>query len=774
MQFFTILFYRFYYRRKIMKIGHITLSLTFLFAIINAGTIKGKVTLGNDNTTLSGITIHLLEKKLRFDTDENGVFIIPNLTKGTHTIEISYAGFKKVIIHDIAIDDENSIKELTVNLHESPFLLGEIVVTGTRTPKQLADVPIPTSVISQKEIRARNAVRLDDILSEQTGLSTVAFLGTGVQLQGLDPDYTLILIDGEPIIGRRGGTLDLKRINVGNVKQIEIVKGPTSALYGSDALAGVVNIITERPQEPLSGKLSFRYGTHNTADLSATLESKLDDLGTTVLLQHSISDGYDFEPTTPSTTAPPYTSYTVSPNITYSIDSNIDLQLSGRIYFEEQEDPTVELASLTDWSLSPKLTYKFAPETKLMLKGYSARYKNTEDFYVDSLKSFADRELFDQTISKAETEFSSAIKTSYIVTAGAGYLYETVEADRIANGKQDATSVFAYAQNEWIPCPWFDLVASYRFDSHSDYAVRFSPKVSIMLRPIDQITIRSSYGSGFKAPTFQQLYLDFTNPAAGGYMVFGVVGFEDRLNREVGRGNVVAVLRDPKSIQTIRPEYSVAYNAGIDIEPFTELFIKLNAFYNDIEDLIDAVAVATTGNGASIYSYMNLNRVFTRGVDSEIKYSPVEGLALSAGYQYLDAKDKHIVDDIKAGKIYKPTPNGARKVKETEYGGLLNRSKHSGNLKLLLDHEETGTLFSLTFIVRDKYGYADLNGNLILDDKSEYVKGYAITNISVMQKVWNTLTIHGGIDNVFGRTNPELIPSLSGRIIYGGLSYQFK
>ncbi|MEW5799448.1 MAG: TonB-dependent receptor [Bacteroidota bacterium] len=757
-----------------MKIGQLTLLLTFLCAIVNAGAIKGKVTLGNDSTTLSGVSIHLLDKKLRFSTDENGMFIIPNLTKGIHTLEISYAGFKKEIIQEIEITDDYSTKELTVNLHETPFLLGEIVVTGTRTAKQLADVPIPTSVVSQKEISARNAVRLDDILSEQTGLSTVAFLGTGIQLQGLDPDYTLILLDGEPIIGRRGGTLDLKRINVGNVKQIEIVKGPTSALYGSDALAGVVNIITERPQEPLSGKLSLRYGTHNTADLSATFESKLENLGATVLLQRSSSDGYDFEPTTPSTTAPSYTSYTVAPNLTYSMDSNIDLQLSGRIYFEEQEDPTVELASLTDWSLSPKLTYRFAPETKLMLKGYSARYKKAEDFYVDSIKSFADRELFDQTISKAETEFTSAIKTSFIVTAGAGYMYETVEADRIANGKQDATSVFAYAQNEWIPCPWFDFVASYRFDSHSDYAVRFSPKVSMMLRPIDQITIRSSYGSGFKAPTFQQLYLDFTNPAAGGYMVFGVVGFVDRLNREVNRGNVVAILRDPKSIQTIRPEYSTAYNVGIDIEPIPELLIKMNAFYNDIEDLIDAVAVATTSNGSSVFSYMNLNKVFTRGFESEVKYSPIEGITLSAGYQYLEAKDKQVVEDVKAGKIYKPTPNGSRKVKESEYGGLLNRSKHSGNLKILYDYEATGTLFNLSFIFRDRYGYADLNGNLILDDKTEYVKGYALINISVMQIVWNTLAIHGSIDNLFDRTNPELIPSISGRIIYCGLSYQFK
>lgn len=752
----------------------IFLLLLCMSALSLSGTIRGRVMLGKESVTLAGVHVLLVEKRTHTFTDENGNFFIEQIEEGSYTLKISYAGYSAETITDFELESPRSVKTIVVNLKEAPFQLGETVVTATRTAKQLSDVPVPTSIVSQKEISARNAIRLDDILSEQTGLSTTSFLGTGVQLQGLDPDYTLILVDGEPVIGRRGGTLDLKRINVGNVKQIEIVKGPTSALYGSDALAGVINIITEKPLYPFSGKFSLRYGTHNTAEFSAALEAKSDRLGATVLLQRSSSDGYDFEPNTPSTTSPQFFGYTVSPTLSYVVTDNIDVQLNGRTYVETREDPTVEKATLTDWGLSPKLTYKFAPETKLVLKTYASQYKNIEDFYSSSTQSFSERELFDQTISKTESEFSSAMTTSYIITAGAGYIYETVHADRIAHGKQDATSLFAYAQNEWIPCPWFDLVASYRFDSHSDYASRFSPKVSMMFRPIDELTIRTSFGSGFKAPTFQQLYLDFTNPAAGGYMVFGAVGLEDRIQKETERGNVESILIDPGTIQRIRPEYSIAYNIGIDIEPVEKLLLRLNAFSNDIKDMIDAVAVARTANGASIFSYVNLNRVYTRGIESEIKYSPVHGMTLSAGYQYLEAKDKQVLDDIRAGKIFKPTPSGARKVKESEYGGLLNRSPHTGNFKALYDHDQTGTTVNLTLIVRDKYGYADLNGNLILDDKTEYVKGYAVANISVGQRVWNTLSFHGGIDNIFDRTNPEFIPSLSGRIFYGGISYQFK
>jgi outer membrane receptor for ferrienterochelin and colicins len=93
-------------------------------------------------------------------------------------------------------------------------------------------------------------------------------LGNGIQIQGLNPDYTLILIDGEPLIGRYAGTLELSRITTGNIRKIEIVKGPSSSLYGSEALAGVINIITD---QPLVDKLNagIRYGSRNTLDLSA-------------------------------------------------------------------------------------------------------------------------------------------------------------------------------------------------------------------------------------------------------------------------------------------------------------------------------------------------------------------------------------------------------------------------------------------------------------------------------------------------------------------------
>ena len=146
--------------------------------------------------------------------------------------------------------------------------LDEIVITATKTERSLSKIPLPVTSISAKEIHALGSSRLQDVLLEQVGINIVPQingLGNGLQLQGLNPDYTLILIDGEPVVGRYTGSLELNRITAGEIKKIEIVKGPSSSLYGSDALAGVVNIITHKS---LTNKLTaqIKYAERNTLD----------------------------------------------------------------------------------------------------------------------------------------------------------------------------------------------------------------------------------------------------------------------------------------------------------------------------------------------------------------------------------------------------------------------------------------------------------------------------------------------------------------------------
>ena len=150
-----------------------------------------------------------------------------------------------------------------------------IVVTANRSERKLSNTAVPTILISKNTINQTGSLKLQDILQEHTGIILVnSTLGTslngypnpfgqGVQMLGLDPAYTAILLDGEPLVGRNAGILKLGRIATGNIKQIEIVKGPSSSLYGSEAMAGVINILTETPtSEKLS--LQLQHASNNT------------------------------------------------------------------------------------------------------------------------------------------------------------------------------------------------------------------------------------------------------------------------------------------------------------------------------------------------------------------------------------------------------------------------------------------------------------------------------------------------------------------------------
>ncbi|MCU0468049.1 MAG: TonB-dependent receptor plug domain-containing protein, partial [Arcicella sp.] len=190
--------------------------------------------------------------------------------------------------------------------------LEEVVVTATRNERMLSSLPMPVTLINQKQIKSMGALRLNEVLAEQTGLFIQNDHGQGIQIQGFSPDYTLILLDGEPLVGRTAGTLELSRLAVGNIKQIEIVKGPSSSLYGSEALAGVVNIITEKPNRTM-GSFSARYGTNQTSDLSGSIGFRKNKLGANLFVNRYQSGGYDFTPEVFGATVSPFQNYTFTP-----------------------------------------------------------------------------------------------------------------------------------------------------------------------------------------------------------------------------------------------------------------------------------------------------------------------------------------------------------------------------------------------------------------------------------------------------------------------------
>ncbi len=659
----------------------------------------------------------------------------------------------------------------------------EVVVTATRSEKELEEVAIPVSVISKKRIEQQGAMRLNEVLEEQTGLAIMYDHGTGVQMQGFSPAYTLILIDGEPIVGRTAGTLELTRFTVANIERIEIVKGPSSSLFGSEALGGVINIITKQAEEPFKVRLNTRYGSFNTADISAIVEGKMDKLAASLILNRNSSNGYDLTPETQSRTAPEFYNYTINPKLCYNFSDATMLALSARWLTESQQGISQTAAarlidskqSLNDWNISANLTHKFSPFVKTNLRAYSARYEsNFTDTYRDDESLFFSG-AFDQGMLKIESQTDWVMSSKNILTIGAGYIDERVTADRIYGGTRTMNTVYIYAQDEFIPIPQLNLTASFRYDRNSDFGSQLSPRIAALIKPLNWLAIRASVGSGFKAPTFQQLYLDFTNAQAG-YSVFGSTNVRESISLLQQSGQIQSILLDPNQLEQIRAESSVAFNLGVELNPIQALSFKVNLFRNNVRDLIATQPIAVRTGGGNIFTYFNLNRVFTEGIETELTLKPFPNWTISAGYQLVDVKDVKVLEEIRAGRLGRTEGDVLNPVfvpiRESEYGGLFGRSRHLLNVKLLYENSEYGFSGFVRGVIRSRYGFADLNGNLILDNDNEYAPGYAIWDITLNKKLWAGFGLQAGIDNIFNQTDIRYTPFLPGRILFVGVRWE--
>ena len=658
--------------------------------------------------------------------------------------------------------------------------LDEVVISATRSERQMGALPMPVSVITQQQIKAMGSMRLTEILGEQTGLFIVNNHGNGVQVQGFNPDYTLILVDGEPLIGRTAGTLELDRLAVGNIKQIEIVKGPASSLYGSEALAGVINIITETPHKT-QATASARYGTNATTDLSTTLSLRQNKARLSFFLNRNASQGFDHTSSTLAPTVAPHTNYTLQPKLSYAFTKNTTLSVSSRLFEEQQQnrfslggpdDQLVEgVGKIRELTLNPTLRHKVSKKVVFDARLYSSLYSTTSELNYQQTSAPYERTFFRQSFLRPEIQSQITLNEKNLLTVGAGSISERVEATRYSQLHRFTTQ-YVFVQYEYFPTNKLHWIFGGRYDRHSAYNDQFSPKAAVRYELSDRWAIRASAGAGFKAPDFRQLYLNFTNTVAG-YSVYGYNEVQAQLQQLRQRGQLAELLINPDELEELAAERSFSINLGATHQTPNGWKTTLNLFRNDVNNLIESQLVARTTSFQSIFSYRNLRQVYTQGIELETgKKIQLSGamLHLMSGYQFLDAKDKAVLSALREGTIFRRDPEilTTSRVGLSDYGGLLGRSVHSANVRVFYELK-SGWGFTIRGIYRGRFGIADLNGNTILDTSEEYASGYWLWNTS-LSKTIHALTIQAGSDNLFGFTDPINVPNLAGRLLWVRLS----
>jgi len=498
----------------------------------------------------------------------------------------------------------------------------EIVVTGSRTEERIDRAANATEVIRRAEIEKSGARDAAELLEERSGMQVVrSFRGSELQLRGLDPEYTLILIDSMRVPGQIDGAIDLTRYGVENIERVEIVRGPGSALYGSDAMGGIVNILTRESKRDFEADAFGSYGQRNVIDVSGTVAgrpfeplrlqlsadwhradaySKPGEIDTRVSGRNQWSSGMriTLEPDERHT-------FIVRGSYLHAEYTGVDAAAGGAVYdrTQLQEQPQIGLEHRLQAS----------PLVRLVSR---VNYSQFRDQYLQDqrggtqLDRYEDnREHLGQLNSIASFAWSEAHRS----TLGVEELLQQLDSERLSRSGQRFRFA-AFGQHAWLVYSQggseLEIVPGVRLDADSQFGTQVSPKLALRFRPFTGLELRASYGRGFRAPTFQELLLRFENPSVG-YIVIG--------NPDLGA------------------ETSHGVDAGARL--FNELGeLSLTFFRNDLTNMITYVLTGSDAAGM-VFTYDNATYAWTTGIEAAATLRVRDELSFVLGYTWLNTWD---------------------------------------------------------------------------------------------------------------------------------------
>lgn len=671
---------------------------------------------------------------------------------------------------------------------DSSRTLNGVEVKAVHLETLTSRAAMPVTVINRKALEMMGSRRLDEVMREQTGITIVNDISAGsraigMQLQGFSSDYILILIDGQPMIGRNAGNFDLSRITVSDIERIEIVKGASSSLFGSEALGGVVNIITRQQITAPQGQAIVRYGTQNTQDLTLEGETPFADKKGSLNLNGNFyhTDGYNVNSfLSKGATAPPYDSYSLQGRLRYKLTPRQSLSVAGRwalrnsinesVYSSAQvTNSTRDVLRESDVNGAVVLQSALGKGWQLKTQYYLTRYSSSQDVSTGKSVALTSND-FVQYFHRLEEQVQYVPSDHLSFIGGVGGNLELMDS-------RDLRSEYAYLQSDWRVTNKFTTRLGVRYDHSDFYGGRLNPSAGLKYSLSDKLAFTAAFGTGYKTPDFQKRYQVFTNPQAG-YTVLGVEEVAQQIAAMQAAGLISEVRPVAKNINTaLMPETAISYNVGINYTPVQKLRIDVNGFYNQLHNFINTVQIATRTNFQPVYSYINLDRSFTGGMEGSVSVHLLRGLDVSVGYQLLYAKDRGIMDSIRNGaypynKIRNSNTGETRTSKVSDYIGLENRSRHMANFRVFYEYTPWGISATFRANYKSRSGYDDANNNRFLDRYDTFIDGYCLLYASIEKKFCKGhLAVQLTADNLMNYTD-MLMPGQPGRIMMAGVKWR--
>ncbi len=521
----------------------------------------------------------------------------------------------------------------------------EVVVTGTRTPESSQRATVRTEVVTREEAERRGARNVGEALAGEPSLEVnpqaYGYLGgpSGVQMQGLDGDRVLVLEDGERVIGDTGGVIDLAELPLTDVERIEYVVGPTSSLYGTNALGGVVNVVTAPPRNQgpsMRGRVEGRTSGDALAEAAGAYRKDDDWVGLSGSFgyrkAHALGTG-------PELLVPSGTQAGAGLRAGTRLARRIELRLKAR-YLRDRSDgvTTEEVPGLRTFvidlpEVNDRVTLR-ASETLDLGGGSRLDFSFGQSLF--SGRSERDRK--DSPVDQTRRRRASLSSFESVATLADGRqrtwvlgvrteserFEERVERVVVASGGLERrsadevsptmlSSAAAFAQLGWDVVDAFSLMPGVRGEVHDRYGAVLAPRLALAVRPHDTLTLRAAAGRGFRAPSAKEYGFVFDHSVIG-YRVLGNAG--------------------------LVPETSWGATSDVTFRPSPRFRVRVGAFGNWVRNLIafEPAPVQTDPN-VTDYRYVNVDRARTAGADASVRFELADGLTAHAGYSYVFTRD---------------------------------------------------------------------------------------------------------------------------------------
>ena len=586
------------------------------------GYTKNRIT----NKPINNVNVYLKDFSLGTATNRNGYFdFILSEDLDSVYIEFSHIAYETVLWSG-KIDGP-----ITIEMKETLLKLDEVVITATKSEFTSSDVPVFTEIINNKEIRSSSAITVGELMEERAGVSRVYnFDGSfNYNLIGLDSKYILILKDGQPITGKFNDKVDLDQIATSNVERIEIIKGPGSSLYGTEAMGGVINIITRGSNtsinsvlkvrgttfdgnvlniksNPIGGDVSYNFSLpwRSFNIYSTFVLQKLENGKNLIPLGKDKINKFNFDSGLFWRSNNDKHNFKLGLNYFERIDSSKEKTSTG-LLVKSNSTNIVRNNIILDYKLFPNDKYNFSQSVNI----------NNYHRYYDQIgidESYYKEDRTYESLIDYDAKFSFSDEKLNLI-GGYEFSQPGYNSNRVYGGSNDRLIYGQFFQLGYKISELSTFIGGLRVDNYESTKVT-SPRIAFLIKPNSDSKIRFSYGEGFRIPSFLELFIDFDN-FENGYTVRG----NENLNPEKSKGI------------TINYEYTNSRSIRLNILTYLNHFSdKIETIYQEMGNLNEQI----------IYRYENIAEANYRGAEFAISYLKSSRTSIKMNFNARDARDK--------------------------------------------------------------------------------------------------------------------------------------